>query len=87
MGNQIPVIVVHDFHANVSEEIVNLTTALITYKECPHLDAKDRGLQAARIMANVVSGKVKPVQALVKPPYALQHHLSQLIRRAFEAHC
>jgi microcystin degradation protein MlrC len=67
MGDQIPVVVVHDFHANVSEEIIKLTTVLITYKECPHLDTKDRGVQAARIMADVVSGKVKPVQALVKP--------------------
>ncbi|HTM49254.1 MAG TPA: M81 family metallopeptidase [Bryobacteraceae bacterium] len=68
MGERIPIIVVHDFHANVSEEIVKMTTALITYKECPHLDAKDRGVQAARLMADVAGGKVKPVQALAKPP-------------------
>ncbi len=67
-GDRIPLIVVHDFHANVSEEIVKMTTALITYKECPHLDAKDRGVQAAKIMADVVAGKVKPTQAIVKPP-------------------
>lgn len=68
LGDQIPLIVVHDFHANVSEEIVRMTTALITYKECPHLDAKDRGVQAAKLMADVVAGRVKPTQALVKPP-------------------
>jgi microcystin degradation protein MlrC len=75
-GDRIPIIVVHDFHANVSEEIVKLTTVLITYKECPHLDAKDRGVQAARIMADVVAGKVKPVQAIVKPPmlYNILYH-------------
>ena len=67
-GDQLPLIVVHDFHANVSEEIVRMTTALITYKECPHLDAKDRGVQAAKLMADVVAGRVKPTQALVKPP-------------------
>ncbi|MBY0502803.1 MAG: M81 family metallopeptidase [Bryobacteraceae bacterium] len=67
-GERIPLIVVHDFHANVSEEIVRMTTALITYKECPHLDAKDRGVQAAKLMAQVVAGKVKPTQAIVKPP-------------------
>lgn len=68
---RVPVVVVHDYHANVSEEIVALTDALITYKECPHLDAKDRGVQAARVMAGIVSGKVKPVQAMVKPPMLL----------------
>ncbi len=70
-GNAIPIVVVHDFHANVSEEIVKLTTALITYKECPHLDAKDRGVDGARLMADIVAGKVKPTQAMVKPPLFL----------------
>jgi len=32
MGERFPIVVVHDFHANVSEEIVFLTNALITYK-------------------------------------------------------
>ncbi|MBI1788854.1 MAG: M81 family metallopeptidase [Acidobacteria bacterium] len=68
MGDRFPIVVVHDYHANVSEEIVQLTTALLTYKECPHLDSKQRGVQAARIIAGIVSGKWKPAQALVKPP-------------------
>ena len=68
MGPQFPIVVTHDFHANVSEEIVQYSTALITYKENPHLDTKERGIQAATIMAGIVSGKVKPVQAIAKPP-------------------
>ena len=68
MGAQIPIIVTHDYHANVSPEIVRLTTALITYKENPHIDTFERGVQAARIMAGTVSGKLKPVQAIAKPP-------------------
>ncbi len=68
LGKSIPIVVSHDFHANVSPEIVELSTALNTMKDCPHLDTKERGLQAAKIMADTVSGKVKPVQALAKPP-------------------
>jgi microcystin degradation protein MlrC len=68
LGKEIPVVVTHDFHANVSPEIVELSTALITYKENPHLDAKERGIQAARIMADTVRGKVRPVQAMARPP-------------------
>lgn len=67
LGPGMPVVVTHDFHANVSEEIVALSNVLITYKENPHLDAKDRGLQAARLMAATVRGEVKPVQAIAKP--------------------
>src|SRR5690606_36171359 len=41
---------------------------LITFKENPHLDTYDRGLQAAEIMAKMIKGEVKPTQALVKAP-------------------
>jgi microcystin degradation protein MlrC len=68
LGKSIPIVVTHDFHANVSPEIVQLSTALNTMKDCPHLDTKERGIQAAKIMADTVSGKVKPVQAIAKPP-------------------
>ena len=67
VGAKLPLIVTHDFHANVGPDIVRVTTALITYKENPHIDTFDRGVQAARIMAGAVSGKVKPVQAIAKP--------------------
>src|SRR5690606_12119541 len=67
-GADFPIVVTHDFHANVSPEIVEYATALITYKENPHLDTKERGKQAAQIMAGTVSGKFKPTMALVKPP-------------------
>jgi microcystin degradation protein MlrC len=68
LGPGFPIVVTHDFHANVSPEIVKDSTVLITYKENPHIDTKERGIQAARIMAGLVTGKVKPVQAVVKPP-------------------
>jgi microcystin degradation protein MlrC len=76
MGPAFPIIVTHDFHANVSEEIIRYSTALNTFKLCPHLDPKERGIQAAKIMADTVSGKVKPVQAIVKPPmvYNIIYH-------------
>jgi microcystin degradation protein MlrC len=68
LGPSMPIIVTHDFHANVTPEIVKLSNALITYKETPHIDTKERGVQAAEIMAGMVTRKVKPVQAIVKPP-------------------
>jgi len=63
-----PIIVTHDFHANVGAEIVRDSNVLITYKETPHIDTKERGLQAAQIMAAIAAGKVKPFQRVVKPP-------------------
>ncbi|MDX1982434.1 MAG: M81 family metallopeptidase [Bryobacteraceae bacterium] len=68
LGPSFPIVVTHDFHANVSPEIVKLSTTLITYKQCPHLDTRERGQQAAHVMAKVLRKQVNPVQAIVKPP-------------------
>lgn len=67
-GPNFPIIVTHDYHANVSPEIVKLSTVLITYKQNPHLDTKDRGIQAARLMGRVLRGEVKPVQVVAHRP-------------------
>ncbi len=67
MGPAFPIVVTHDFHANVGEEIVELSTALLTYKENPHIDQRERGLRAARIVADIARSKVRPTQAIVKP--------------------
>ena len=68
VGPDLPVVVSHDFHANVTPEIVAQSTALVSYQEHPHIDTKARGVRAARIVAETVRGAAKPVQALVKPP-------------------
>ena len=67
-GPDMPIIVTHDFHANVTPDIIEYSDALITYKENPHIDTFERGVQAAEIMARTVRGEVRPTQALVKPP-------------------
>jgi len=79
VGPKMPIVITHDFHANVSPDIVKLSNALVTYKEVPHIDAKECGLRAASIMAGAVSGKVKPVQAIAKPPmiYNIVYHYTK----------
>ncbi|MBK9168668.1 MAG: M81 family metallopeptidase [Bryobacterales bacterium] len=67
-GDRMPIAVTHDFHANVSDEIVELSTILVTYKENPHLDARERGLQAARLLARTIRGEIRPTQAIARPP-------------------
>ncbi len=76
LGNELPIVVTHDAHANVAPEEVELSTALILYKEVPHIDQRERGNHAADIMAKVVHGGVKPAQAIEKPPllYNILYH-------------
>jgi microcystin degradation protein MlrC len=67
-GPDFPIVVTHDYHANVSPELVRLSTVLITYKQNPHLDTRDRGIQAARVMGRILRKEVRPTQAIAKPP-------------------
>jgi microcystin degradation protein MlrC len=67
-GPSIPLVVTHDFHGNLSPELVRLSTALVSYQQNPHLDTRQRGRVAASIIARTLRGQVKPVQAIVKPP-------------------
>ncbi len=67
-GRDIPFVLTHDFHGNISPEIVEMTDVLITYQQCPHLDMRERGVHAAELMGRIISGDAHPVQALAKPP-------------------
>jgi microcystin degradation protein MlrC len=64
----VPLVVTHDFHANISPALVELTDVLITYQQNPHIDTKQRGVLAASILARMLAGEVHPRQVLVKPP-------------------
>src|SRR5262249_27086902 len=68
IGSRIPLVVTHDFHANISPEIVALCDALIAYHQNPHIDTWDRGFRAAGLMGGILREGVRPRQALAKPP-------------------
>lgn len=67
LGVGFPIVVTHDYHANVPPSLVEEATALVIYKTNPHVDQRERGLQAAAILARTIRGEVRPVSALVKP--------------------
>ncbi|MYC95767.1 MAG: M81 family metallopeptidase [Caldilineaceae bacterium SB0661_bin_32] len=67
VGPDLPVIVTHDYHGNVPPQLVEDATALIIYKTCPHIDQRERGLQAAELVTRTVRGEVRPVSSIAKP--------------------
>ena len=68
---EFPIVVTLDHHANVSEQMVNLSTALVIYKTNPHIDQRQRGLQAFALMHCILSEGITPTQSLSKPPMLL----------------
>ena len=68
VGLEMPIVVTHDFHANIPPSIVHDSNALVTYKTNPHVDQRERGVKAAEIAARIARGEAKPTQAIAKPP-------------------
>ncbi len=68
IGPSLPLIVTHDFHANIPPGMVKLCDALVTYQQTPHIDTKERGMRAASILARMLKNGIKPRQCLIKPP-------------------
>jgi microcystin degradation protein MlrC len=71
VGEDIPIFCTLDLHANLSEKMVAFSNALIAYRTNPHLDQKERGLEAAALMASTLHGNIYPVQAAAFPPMSI----------------
>ncbi len=71
VGFDVPIICTIDPHANLSPRMIEACDATIAYRSNPHLDQKQRGIEAARIMVRTLRGEIKPVQAAAFPPIAI----------------
>jgi microcystin degradation protein MlrC len=71
VGPAMPIIGTLDPHANVSPRMAAACQALIAYRTNPHLDQRQRGLEAARLMARTLRGEVNPVMSYALPPLAI----------------
>ena len=71
VGSEKPIICTIDPHANLSPRMVAACDATIAYRSNPHLDQKQRGLEAAALMVRTLKGEVKPVQAGAFPPVGI----------------
>lgn len=67
VGPNVPVIVTHDLHCNVSSETVAAVDALIAYRTNPHIDQRERAAEAADLLHEIRQG-MKPVTAYIRLP-------------------
>jgi microcystin degradation protein MlrC len=68
VGEETPIVVVHDLHGNISESWLNYADAIIGYKTSPHVDEFERGFEGGKVIHRILKGHVKPVMAIRKPP-------------------
>jgi microcystin degradation protein MlrC len=70
-GPDFPIIGTLDLHVNLSPLMVASCDALIAYRTNPHLDQRQRGIDAARLMARTLRREVRPTMAGAFPPLAV----------------
>ena len=68
VGERTPIAVTLDFHANISEHMVELADIIVGYDTYPHVDQVERGREAAELIVRTVKGEIRPTMALEKPP-------------------
>jgi microcystin degradation protein MlrC len=71
VGPKMPIIGTLDLHANLSGQMVRGCNALIAYRTNPHIDQRERGIDAAQLMARTLRGEFRPVMAAALPPMAV----------------
>ena len=70
VGADVPIVVVLDFHANVSPAMCDLADALVGYRTNPHVDIVERTVEAAELLHRLLDGERTSV-ALCRPPLVL----------------
>ena len=80
----LPIVATHDPHGNVSKVVPDSVNALLIYQSNPHIDQRNRGFLAAKIIAGLVRGEIRPTQAFRQIPMMInivhQHTSSPPLR-------
>ncbi len=71
VGPGVPIVATLDPHANLSPAMVAATDAIFAYRTNPHLDQRETGLRAARLLLATLEGMVASAQAAAFPPMAI----------------
>jgi microcystin degradation protein MlrC len=68
LGPDFPVVITLDLHGNLSPRLIDLCTAAVAYRTNPHVDQRECGRRAARLLLRTLRGEVRPRAALARPP-------------------
>jgi len=69
VGDDVPVVATLDLHGNVSDRMVESADAIVAYRTNPHVDMRERGMEAAGILVEMFAG-MRPEAAIIRLPLA-----------------
>ncbi|WP_170575929.1 M81 family metallopeptidase [Ruegeria atlantica] len=67
----IPIAITLDLHANIFDEMVDLVDIVISYRTYPHIDMREVGDEACRLLERVLNGEISPRVTIARPPMIL----------------
>lgn len=70
VGPKLPIVAVLDFHANLTQNLVDLCDMVLVYRTYPHVDAAACGRLAVEMLAPLLQGH-RPVRALRQAPFLI----------------
>ena len=85
VGNEVPIVVTLDLHANITQRMADLSDVIIGYDTYPHVDMHERGFEAVQLMAQIVKGEVRPVQAFRQLPLATMPPMQCTLREPMQS--
>jgi microcystin degradation protein MlrC len=68
VGEEMPIAITLDPHANVSEQMCALADIIVSFKTYPHIDMRDSGRHAGNILQRTMAGEIKPRTIRVSRP-------------------
>src|SRR5918911_3547695 len=71
VGASVPIVVSLDYHANVTQQMVDLTDGLVGYWTYPHVDRIETGQRAARVMKMILEHGQPKGRALRRLPFLI----------------
>ena len=71
VGEQVPIVISLDYHANVTRRMVELTDGLVGYWTYPHVDRVETGQRAAGVMKSVLERGRPAGRALRRLPFLI----------------
>jgi len=71
VGPQVPIVVSLDYHANVSEAMVQIADGMVVFRTYPHVDRPQTGARAAQVLARLLREGRPAGRALRKTPFLL----------------
>lgn len=85
VGPERPVITTLDLHANITAKMAELSDVIIGFDTYPHVDMHERGVEAARLIARIVRGEVRPVQEYRQLPLVTMPPMQCTLREPMQS--